>query len=96
MWRRATPSGGLYPWMVHCGRARRTRNAWSTRRTRYTARTSTIPEGSTMIPSAGPLWRPRVCGGTSAWPVWATRSTASWMFTLPRAVSSTIQPCATP
>ena len=87
--------GGVYTWMVHCGGARRTRDAWSTPRTMSAARTSTIPEGSTMIPSARPRWRPRVCKATSAWPVWATRSTASWMFTLPRAVSSRIQPCAT-
>ena len=60
------------------------------------ARTSTIPEGSTMIPSAGPPWRPRVCKATAACPAWVTRSMASWMFTLPRAVSSRIQPCATP
>ena len=69
--------GGVYTWMVHCGRARRTRDAWSTPQTMSAARTSTIPEGSTMIPSAGPPWRPRVCKATSAWPVWATRSTAS-------------------
>ena len=25
--------GGVYTWMVHCGRARRTRDAWSTPRT---------------------------------------------------------------
>ena len=60
------------------------------------ARTSTIPEGSTMIPSAGPPWLPRVCKATAASPAWVTRSTASWMFTLSRAVSSRIQPCATP
>ena len=30
------------------------------------ARTSTIPEGSTMIPSAGPPWRHRVCKATAA------------------------------
>ena len=60
------------------------------------ARTSIFPEGSTMIPSEGPLWRPRVCKATAACPAWVTRSTASWMFTLPRAVSSRIQPCATP
>ena len=88
--------GGVYTWMVHCGCARRTRDAWSTPRTMSAARTSTIPEGSTMIPSAGPPWRPRVCKATAAWPAWATRSTASWMFTLPRAVSSRIQPSATP
>ena len=87
--------GGVYTWMVHCGRARRTRDAWSTPRTMSVARTSTIPEGSTMIPSAGPPWRPRVCKATAACPAWATRLTASWMFTLPRAVSSRIQPCAT-
>ena len=46
--------GGVYTWMVNCGRACRTRDAWSTPRTMSTARTSTIPEGSTMIPSAGP------------------------------------------
>ena len=88
--------GGVYTWMVHCGRAGRTRDARSTPRTMSAARTSTIPEGSTMIPSAGPRWQPLVCKATSAWPVWETRSTASWMFTLPRAVSSRIQPCATP
>ena len=88
--------GGVYTWMVHCGRARRTRDAWSTPGSMSAARTSTIPGGSTMIPSAGPPWRPRVCKATSAWPVWATRSTASWMFTLPRVVSSRIQPCITP
>ena len=87
--------GGLYNSMVHCGRARRTRDAWSTPRTMSAARTSTVPEGSTTIPSAGPPWRPRVCKATSAWPVWATRSTASRIFTLLRAVSSRIQPCAT-
>ena len=58
--------GGVYTWMVHSGRARRTRDAWSTPRTMSAARTSTIPEGSTMIPSAGPLWRPRVCKATAA------------------------------
>ena len=88
--------GGVYTWMVHCGRARRTRDTWSTPRTMSAARTSTIPEGSTMIPSARPPWRPRMCKAISAWPVWATRLTAFWMFTLPRAVSSRIQPCATP
>ena len=88
--------GEVYTWMVHCQRARRTRDAWSTPQTMSATRTSTIPEGSTTIPSAGPPWRPRVCKATSAWPVLATRSTASWMFTLPRAVSSRIQPCATP
>ena len=88
--------GGMHTWMDHCGHARRTRDACSNPRTMSTAMTSTIPEGSTIIPSAGPPWRPRVCKATSAWPVWATRSTASWMFTLPRAVSSRIQPCATP
>ena len=88
--------GRVYTWMVHCGRARRTRDAWSTPRTMSAARTSTIPEGSTPIPSAGPPWWPRVCKATSAWPVWATLLTASWMFRLPRAVSSRIQPCATP
>ena len=87
--------GGVYTWMVHCGHARRTRDAWSTPRTMSAAKTSTIPEGSTMIPSAGPPWRPRVCKATAACPAWVTRSTASWMFTLPRAVSSRIQPCAT-
>ena len=54
--------------MVHCGRARRTRDAWKTPRTMSAARTSTIPDGSTMIPSAGPRWRPQVCKATSAWP----------------------------
>ena len=88
--------GGVYTWMVHCRNARRTRDAWSTPRTMSAARTSTIPEGSTMIPSAGPPWRPWVCKATAACPAWVTRSTASWMFTLPRAVSSRIQPCATP
>ena len=57
--------GGVYTWKVHCGRARRTRDAWSTPRTISAARTSTIPEGSTTIPSAGPPWRPRVCNATS-------------------------------
>ena len=80
--------GGEYTCMVHCGRARRTRDAWSMPRTMSAARTSTIPLGSTMSPSAGPPWRPRVCRATSVSPVWTTRSTASWMFTLPRAVSS--------
>ena len=88
--------GGLYTWMVQCGRACRTRDALSTPRTMFAARTSTIPEGTTMIPSTGLPWRLRVCKATSAWPVWATRSTASWMLTLPRAVSSRIQPCAGP
>ena len=88
--------GGVYTWMLHCGRVRRTPDAWSTPGTISAAGTSTIPEGSTMIPSAGPPRRPRVCKATSAWPVWATRSTASWMFTLLRAVASRIQPCATP
>ena len=37
-----------------------------------------------------------VCKATAAYPVWVTRSTASWMFTLPRAVSSRTQPCASP
>ena len=78
--------GGVHTWMVHCGRARRTRDAWSTPRTMSAARTSTIPVSSPMIPSAGLPWRPRVCKATSVWPVWATRWTASWMFTLPRAV----------
>ena len=87
---------GVHTWMVHCGRARRTWDACSTPRTMSAARTSTIPEGSTMIPSAAPPWRPRMCKATAACPVWATWSTASWMFTLPRAVSSRIQPCATP
>ena len=87
--------GGVYTWMVHCGRARRTRDAWSSPQTMSAARTSTIPEGSTMIPSAGPPWRPRVCKATAACSAWVTRSTACWMFTLPRAVSSRIRPCAT-
>ena len=60
------------------------------------ARTSTIPVGSTTIPSAGLPWRPLVCRTTFVWPLWATRSTAYWMFTLRRMVSSRIQPCATP
>ena len=60
--------GGVYTWMVHCGRARRTRDAWSTPRTMCAARTSTIPEGSTKIPSAGPPCRPRVCKATAACP----------------------------
>ena len=89
-------SGGVYTWMVHYGRARRTRDAWSTPRTMSAARTCSIPVGSTTITSAGPPWRPGVCKATSVRPVWATRSTASWMFTLPRPVSSWIQPCATP
>ena len=88
--------GGVYIWMVHCRRAGRTRGAWSTPRTMSAVRTSRIPEGSTMIPSAGPPWRPRVCKATGACPAWVTRSMASWMFTLPPAVSSSIQPCATP
>ena len=67
---------GVYTWMVHCGRARRTRDAWSTPRTMSAARTSTIPEGSTMISSAGPPWRPRVCKATAACPAWVTRSMA--------------------
>ena len=54
--------GGMYTWMVHCGRARRTRVAWSIPRTMSAARTSTIPEGSTMIPSAGLPWSPAVQG----------------------------------
>ena len=87
---------GVHTRMVHCVRAPRTQDAWSTPRTMSAARTSTNPESSTMIPSAGPLWRPRLCKATAACPAWATRSTASWMFTLPRAVSSRIQPCATP
>ena len=49
-----------------------------------------------MIPSAGLMWQPRVCKATAACPAWLTRSTASWMFTLPCAVASRIQPCATP
>ena len=88
--------GGVYTWMVHCGRARRTQDAWSTPWTMSAARTSTITGGSAMIPFAGPPWRPQVCRATFVWPVWATWSTASWMFTLPRVVSSRIQPCATP
>ena len=48
-----------------------------------------------MIPSAGPPWRRRVCKATAACPAWVTSSTASWMFTLPRAVSSRIKPSAT-
>ena len=83
-------------WMVNCGRARRTRDAWNPPRTMSEPRTSTIPEGSTTIPSAGPPLRPRVCKTTSAWPVLASRSTASWMFMLPRAVSSRTNPCADP
>ena len=82
--------------MVNCGRARCTQDAWSTPWTMSAARTSTIPEGSTTITSAGPAWRPGTCKATSAWPVWATRLTASWMLTLPRAVSPRIKPCATP
>ena len=78
--------GVMYTWMVHCGRARRTLDAWSTPRTMSAARTSTIPVGSTTIPSAGPPWRPGVCRATFVRPVWVTRSTASWMFTLPRVV----------
>ena len=27
MWKRAMPAGGVYTWMVHCGHARRTRDA---------------------------------------------------------------------
>ena len=88
--------GGVYTWMVHCGRACRTRDGWSTPRTMSTAGTSTIPEGFTMIPSAGRPWRPRVCKAPAACPAWVTRSTASWMLTLPRAFSSRIQACATP
>ena len=42
--------GGVYTWMIHCGHDPRTRDAWSTPRTMSAARTSTIPEGSTMIP----------------------------------------------
>ena len=88
--------GGVYGWMVHCGCARRTRDAWSTLQTMSAARTSTIPLGSTTIPSAGPPWRPCMLKATSVWPMWATRSMASWIFTLPRVVSSRIQPAATP
>ena len=60
--------GGVYTWMVHCGHARRTRVAWSTPQTMSAARTGTIPESSTMIPSSGPPWRPRVCKATAACP----------------------------
>ena len=45
--------GGVYTWMVQCGRAPRRRDAGSTPWTMSAARTSTIPEGSTTIPSAG-------------------------------------------
>ena len=45
--------GGVYTWMVHCGRARRTRDALGTTRTMSAARTSTIPEGSTVNPVRG-------------------------------------------
>ena len=94
--RKGHARGGLYTWMVHHGRACRTRDAWSTPRAMSAARTSTIPEGSTMITSAAqPLQLP-LCKATVACPAWVTPSTASWMFTLPRAVSSRIQPCATP
>ena len=88
--------GGVYTWMVHCRRARRTQDAWSTPQPMSAARTSTISVGPTAIPCAGPPWRPWVCRATSVWHVWATRSTASWMFTLPCLVPSRIQPCATP
>ena len=56
--------GGVYTWMVHCGRARRMRDAWSVPWTMSAARTSTIPVGSTTILSAGPPRRPRVCKAT--------------------------------
>ena len=65
---------GVYTWMVHCCRARRTRDAWGGPRTMSAARTSTIPVVSTTIPSAGPAWRLRLCRATSAWPVWATQT----------------------
>ena len=71
MWRKATPGERCTPgWSTAA--ARRTRDAWSTPRTMSAARTSTIPVGSTTIPSAGPPWRPRVCKLTSVWPVWAS------------------------
>ena len=95
MWRRATPVEGRTPGWSTVGATPRA-GAWCTPRAMSAARTSTIPVGSTAIPSAGPPWRPRVCKATSVCPVWATRSTASWMLTLPRAVSSRIQPCAIP
>ena len=50
--------GGVYTWMVHCGCARHTRDAWSPPRTMFAARISSIPEGSTTIPSASPPLRP--------------------------------------
>ena len=87
--------GGVYTWMVHCGHVLRTRDVWSTPRTMYAARTSPKPVGSTLNPPAGPPWRPRVCRATYVWPVWAIQSTASWMFTLLRVVSTWIQPCVT-
>ena len=55
--------GGVYTWMVHYRRARRTRDAWCTPRTMSAARTNTIPACSTTIPSARPPWQPRVCAG---------------------------------
>ena len=38
---------------------------WSTPRNMSAARISTIPVGSTMIPSVGLPWLPRVCKATS-------------------------------
>ena len=55
------------------------------------ARTSTIPVGSTMSPFGGPPLQLQLCRATFVCPVWATQSTASLIFTLPRAVRSWIQ-----
>ena len=51
--------------IVHSGRARRTQDTWRTPGTMSAARTSTVPVGSTTIPSAGLPWRPQVCRATS-------------------------------
>ena len=80
--------GGLYIWMVHCGHARRTRDACSTPRTMSAARTNAIALGATMSRSAGAQWWPLMCRATSVCLEGVTRWMASWMFTLRRAVSS--------
>ena len=60
------------------------------------ARTSTIPVGSRMSPSAGPPSPPTVCRATPVYPLWATRSTVYWILTLSRVVTSWTQRSATP
>ena len=69
--------GGVYSCMVPCLRARCTWDVSSMLGTMSAARISTIPLGSTMSPSAGSPWQPRVRKVTYVCPVLATRSNVS-------------------